>query len=341
VYEYLFNKEIVRLAIVLGVVVSALIYQRTGLTLGGVIVPGYLALFVPRPTHIIITLTTATLAYYIVHHLLTRRYVIYGRRLFEVEILTALLLQSVWSALMLALGQWGPELSLFIGIGFILPGVLAHDMGRQGLQSTLSSTLLGMLIVFLIILPIAAIQEHLQTINSLTPSPLLRSQPPPYGYPVGWAPLGIIASVLSGMWIFHKFSLRTGGFVTAAYLALFAYRPLDLLFVAACSAITYLLVTRVAMQVAMIFGRIKLGTMVLTGVVLAWSLEILVISQSQGRFAPWSGFTVIMPMVVALLANDSERQGLWRTWAGAGLSAGMVWLIVHGLMLTWEFLQPM
>ena len=45
-YEYSISNELARLTIILGIVVSTIIYQRTGLTLGGVIVCGYLALFV-------------------------------------------------------------------------------------------------------------------------------------------------------------------------------------------------------------------------------------------------------------------------------------------------------
>ena len=48
-YEYYVSNELARLTIIIGIVVSTIIYKRTGLTLGGVIVCGYLALFIGRP----------------------------------------------------------------------------------------------------------------------------------------------------------------------------------------------------------------------------------------------------------------------------------------------------
>ena len=44
------------LAVVLGVIVSMLFYERLHLTTGGAIVPGYLAVFLPQPLFIGVTL---------------------------------------------------------------------------------------------------------------------------------------------------------------------------------------------------------------------------------------------------------------------------------------------
>ena len=58
-HEYAYDTELVRLAILLGVVVSMLFYDRYGVTTGGAVVPGYLALFVSRPSHIVVTVVMA------------------------------------------------------------------------------------------------------------------------------------------------------------------------------------------------------------------------------------------------------------------------------------------
>src|SRR5574341_778121 len=234
-YEYYVSNELARLTIILGIVVSTIIYKRTGLTLGGVIVCGYLALFVGQPLHIVVTLIFSYLTYQIVYKLLQKRFMINGRSLFEIEILVGLVFQIFWLTVIRLFGMINIDLAILYGIGFVLPGVIAHDMGRQGPKNTLGSILLGVFIISLIIFPLAAIEDLLPNFFLSTSSPLLRTQPYTYAYPIKLLPYGIIVSVFLDLLIYSKFKARSGGFVTAAYLALFAFRPLDLLFMVAAS----------------------------------------------------------------------------------------------------------
>ena len=125
---------------------------------------------------------------------------------------------------------------------------------------------------------------------------------------------------------------RTGGFVTAAYIALFALRPYDLIFVAGCSVLTYLFVHFIVSKLVLAFGRTKLGIMILSGVVITWTLEVLVINLTNGRYVPWSGFVVIMPTIVSLIANDVDRQGVYRTLTAISASTAGVWLVMQGFV---------
>ena len=58
-HEYYFQPEVVRVALVVGVVVSMLFYERVQLTTGGAIVPAYLALHLPRPLFVLTTVAAA------------------------------------------------------------------------------------------------------------------------------------------------------------------------------------------------------------------------------------------------------------------------------------------
>lgn len=330
-HNYLVNTEMARITIMLGIVISILIYRRTGRTLGGVIIPGYLALFIGQPSNIIITLAIASLAYYIVHIYIKPRYLLAGRRLFEVEILVALIIQLSWNFTFAYLGRDNSNLLPFFGIGYVLPGVIAHDMGRQGLRRTLTSTVLGILIVAAIIVPLAAIEAALPKSLVVITSPLLRTQPYPYAYMKGLLPIGIVISVLVSLLAYNRYRVRTGGFVTAAYLALFAIRPLDLIFVVVGSILTYLFVTYFLKNNIILFGRTKLGVMILVGVVVSWAMEIAVINLTNGEYAPWSGFVIIMPMIVSLIATDFDRQGPIRTTGATLVSASIVLVLMVGL----------
>ncbi len=148
------------------------------------------------------------------------------------------------------------------------------------------------------------------------------------GYPIQLLLGGVIASVLVGMLTFSKLGLRSGGFVTGAYLAFMLPRPLDLLFSASVALLTWFVVTRLVMPRLLIFGRRKLSTMVLIGSIIAWSAELLITRLTDGAYVPWSGFVLMTLMVPALLANDAQRQGLERTLWGAGITT----LGVYGTM---------
>ena len=331
-YEYSISDELARLTIILGIVVSTIIYKRTGLTLGGVIVCGYLALFVGQPMHILVTLVVAYITYQIVYKVLQKHFMLNGRKLFEVEILIGLIGQALWITVIQLLGLLQIDLTILYGIGFVLPGVIAHDMGRQGAKNTLGSILLGVSIVALIVFPLSAIERLLPNLLIRTSTPLLHIQPYPYAYPPELLPFGIIASVFIDLLAYSKFKMRSGGFVTAAYLALFVMSPFDLLFVIVASLLTFLFVQLLTSRFVLAFGRTKLGMMILSGVVISWLLEIMVIHLTQGQFVPWSGFVIIMPTIASLIANDFARVGARPTVVTTSFATLGVWLAMQGML---------
>lgn len=201
---YPFSVDIVRLTIILGLVISTLIYKRTGNTMGGILIPGYLALYFTQPLHIFSTLLIASLTYYIVHQRLKKIYMLNGRRLFEVEILMALILQITFSAILTLLGGTNSSWALLYGIGFVIPGLIAHEIGRQGLVKTLTTTLFGTLLVFVIITPLAAVERTLpDSWTLINISPLLRAQPFSYAYAIGLLPIAIVISVMVDMLLYR------------------------------------------------------------------------------------------------------------------------------------------
>jgi hypothetical protein len=171
-------------------------------------------------------------------------------------------------------------------------------------------------------------------------------QPYAYTYPIQLLPIGIIVSVFLDLLAYSKFHMRSGGFVTAAYLALFAFRPLDLIFVIVASILTFVFVQLLTARYILAFGRTKLGMMILSGVVISWLLEIMIINLTQGRFVPWSGFVIIMPTIASLIANDFAREGTYSTVLTTSLAAAGVWLVMQGAVfmlnqthIEWLFLN--
>lgn len=344
-HDYIYDPELVRLAIMLGIITSMLIYNRYGVTAGGVVVPGYLALFVLSPTHIAATFFIALLTFWVVQGYLRPRLMLWGRRLFENEILVALSFQILWIGLLFLLTPFIPQVAFLYGIGFLIPGIIAHDMGRQGVRTTIGTASISMLIVFGLIVIIGAFRDILGLSFSFLDT-AQRSQVPDYAYPIEWILIGITVSVLVSIALYHQglfprsmltHSLRAGGFVTAGYLALFINQPEDLLFITICSGLTYIVVTKFLMKQAILFGRSKMAVMFLTGMAITWAAEIIVFI-SGIEYIPWIGFTAITPTIVALLANDAERQGPKRTIIGVVAATVIVFVTVNVLFSAYKLL---
>jgi poly-gamma-glutamate biosynthesis protein PgsC/CapC len=145
------------------------------------------------------------------------------------------------------------------------------------------------------------------------------------GYPQELLLVAAAASVITGLVVFSRLGLRSGGFISAAYLALMLVHPMDLVFSAAMAVITWFVVTRLVMPHLLVFGRRKLSAMLLVGSVLVWTAETLVVEFTNGAFQPWHGFVLMALMIPALLANDAQRQGVEKTAWGATLTTGAVY----------------
>lgn len=122
-------------AIFLGILLAFIYYEIVGLTPGGIVVPGYIALFVGQPLTLAATLGVVFLTYFIVkgiRHLV----ILYGRRMFLASVIVGFLLK--WCLEMWVLRGSGITQDLHI-IGFVIPGLMANEMQKQGILQTIIS----------------------------------------------------------------------------------------------------------------------------------------------------------------------------------------------------------
>ncbi len=133
-------EELVSLSIGLGLAISLVFSELLGLTAGGMVVPGYFALYLDRPLVIVITLIVSYLTYLIVHSL-SAVTIIYGRRRTVLMILVGFgmgaLLRSFGS---LQLPMATIDLTI---VGYIIPGLIAIWIDRQGLVESLSALIIA------------------------------------------------------------------------------------------------------------------------------------------------------------------------------------------------------
>ena len=130
------SELVLQTAIFVGIAVAMLWYEKSLLSPGGVVVPGYIALFLLlRPEIVVYTLGIA-LATAAIMHYAARFTVLFGRRRFAVTMLAAM---SLTIGIEYLLGPFSGLDPGFRVIGFIIPGLIANEIVRQKLIPTLST----------------------------------------------------------------------------------------------------------------------------------------------------------------------------------------------------------
>jgi poly-gamma-glutamate biosynthesis protein PgsC/CapC len=329
-HNYGVPTEVVRMTLAIGILLSIIVYERFRLTGGAAVVAGYLGLFVDRPIYIVVTILVSIATYYLVEHVIARRTFLYGRRRQVIMVMVGMFLQLSTGAIAYFLQGDSVWITGLYGVGFVLPGLIAQDIERQGARWTIFTVIVTASLTFLIFRDLMAIKINLPVYwNSIA----FEDKTILYSYHTKLLTLAVILSVIVSALLFEWTGIRSGGFLTAGYAALFVLQPQHLLFIAFVGILVYFFVTHFLMRQTPIFGRTKFAMMVLTGLVFTWALEYLTGTLTNNVFIPFAGFSVISPMIAALIANDGERQGLGKTLVGISVCTVVVFIAVKGIDL--------
>jgi len=143
---------VVEAAVGLGVIISLLFSELLGASAGGIVVPGYIAMYLHRPTMILGTIAVS-LATLVLIKMISSVTLLYGKRRMVLSILIGFIL------------GWATRNIIFINvtiydlkmqsIGYIIPGLIANWMERQGIFRTLFTMIIAAVLVRLILIIIA------------------------------------------------------------------------------------------------------------------------------------------------------------------------------------------
>lgn len=136
-------------AIGIGLVISLIFSETLGLAAGGMVVPGYIALMIHEPLRLLGTIVVA-LASLAVLKLISRYVLVYGRR----RIVLSVLIGFTFGALSrkLLVFQWhGADIELQT-IGYVIPGLIANWMDKQGITQTLCIMIMTAVLVRLLLM---------------------------------------------------------------------------------------------------------------------------------------------------------------------------------------------
>lgn len=114
---------------------------------GGLVSAGYLAFYFEQPLRIISTLLLSILTVGIVK-LLKTQMIIYGRRRFMITVLVSMLLSYVIEKSFFYAQNINQDIRV---VGYIIPGLIANDMEKQGILRTLPIIVINSSIIWLVI----------------------------------------------------------------------------------------------------------------------------------------------------------------------------------------------
>ena len=151
-YRLAMHGEILTEAVAIGLLFSLYASESLGYVAGGLVVPGYFAVISSSPGMLVATLLASLLSLGVLR-LLSRVMLLYGRR----RLMLAVLLGFLFAELSRRVVVWYPSPWLFHlqAFGFIIPGLLAYWMDRQGVGTTL-----GMLVVNVALIRLVLILLH-------------------------------------------------------------------------------------------------------------------------------------------------------------------------------------
>ncbi|HUT07422.1 MAG TPA: poly-gamma-glutamate biosynthesis protein PgsC [Candidatus Latescibacteria bacterium] len=133
--------------LLIGLVLALLWAEITDLSPGGLIVPGYFALYLDRPLQAAATLAVALLTLAI-YRFFSRHLILFGRRRFVLMVLVGAVLSQAWLLVLPRLFAAPVELRV---IGWVIPGILASCLSRQKALPTLASLATVAILTFAVV----------------------------------------------------------------------------------------------------------------------------------------------------------------------------------------------
>ena len=153
--------DMLTLSIGIGLVMSLIFSEMFGFKAGGMVVPGYIALYLTHPVDVLLTLAVA-FGTFLTIRLLASIIIIYGKRRTVLCVLIGFVLGAI-----VRIGIGSPmeiiPIAEYSVIGYIIPGLIAIWIDRQGTIETLSPLLTVAVLIRLIL--ILTVPNELQTLE--------------------------------------------------------------------------------------------------------------------------------------------------------------------------------
>ena len=306
------------MAFFIGVVASYTFHRFTFISLGGLISVGYLAGALVHPLNVVATIVLSLVSYWLLYNLVLRFFVLSSRRAFELGVLMGMVLGLAFEVLIsqLLLDR-GFDLGTMTIVGFMVPGLIAHEFKRQGVMRTLVPLVVIVAAVGALALGVTLASKALLGADALSLDSIVGNEQLDFNR----LALAVFVSVIVAALLSDYLGLLSGGYITAAILVLTISGWVPALVLLGAVAITFGLVT-LACHFLPIFGKQRLTLGILISGIVTMSAQIIMLHQT-GQ-AVFTGFVVVALVLPALIANDVIRVGVWRTGLGMATTGAAV-----------------
>ena len=136
-----------RTAVVLSVLLGFIGSEFLGILSGGLVSAGYISFYVNQPARVASTLLMAV-AICLIVRALAHVMILFGRRRFILTMLVSILLTQILEAVLIVTSSVDIDMRI---IGYIVPGLIANDMEKQGIFKTLIMICACAVIIWLVL----------------------------------------------------------------------------------------------------------------------------------------------------------------------------------------------
>ncbi|MEM7454304.1 MAG: poly-gamma-glutamate biosynthesis protein PgsC/CapC [Planctomycetota bacterium] len=309
--------DLVRFAFVAGMVLSVALYEKSHLTTGSIVVPGFFGIHIFEPGVVGASLLNSFLCFYLVHRLGPRILFMSTRTKFHLLIAVSLLLQVIWFGITSLPSPIAVTGDMMAGFGCVIPGLIAHDMARNGPARTALSTLLVSSVVgaavfgLVIVAPEMSLHRGVHTTSQISFDLLLV----------------LTISTMASVVLKLSTPLRSGGYVTAAYFVFMGTSLTTLMCILSAALVTYGICCRLLIPRMIVFGRRKFAMMLIVGALLMWGFTLaLAFTGPRLPLVDHPAYAGIVILLPGLIANDMQRSGLIRVTFGLGATTGATFI---------------
>lgn len=319
------DSEVARAALVVGLVITALIYQRTRVASGGAVTGSFLALMVLGGYwDTIAGWAVLSLVGYAAITVAARTLPLPRAWLFAIGVITPAVVHVIGVSIAGAPGL--THLSAYLAAGlYITNGLTAYDAKRQGIGKTFLAVIITTLATLAIVWPVSWAMDRFVSEPQVLSAIVLEN------------PVVVLITLLVALGVRLGLRWGTAGIIGSLYIV-------DILSISAIAVILgfTLVGTLIYSAVSERLGltpRERLYSLLAVGSIVAWF----------GLFwAEWLGlpgaaeanqFGFEPLLVIGLMIGETQRFGLWRMLAGTTLVTAIVWgaetLILLNPLGTW------
>jgi poly-gamma-glutamate biosynthesis protein PgsC/CapC len=131
----------------IGLIIAVIYVEIMDIYPGGIIVPGYVALYLDEPLRVLATILIALLSLY-TYKILSRFLILFGKRRFVMIVILGGLWAQLWFIL---LPHFFADPLGLRAIGWIIPGLLANNLEKQKILPTLASMIIVAIVTYFLV----------------------------------------------------------------------------------------------------------------------------------------------------------------------------------------------